>query len=247
MRSAVSSSGSTRVELGPTPAWGAIVVWDTVAASPHDGPLVGTVLRQVPSRPPGRKRGTRRPSPARAVLRIASLGVLLACLVTWFSYFRPQFLGGPVEFVGVNGISMSPTLHLGDLAVVEKRASYHLGEIIVYRIPKGDPGAGDLVIHRIVGGSGTAGFVTKGDHNHYTDHFWHPRTQDVIGAVWFHIPRGALVLSKLHDPIVLAVVVAVVTLAVLAWPLTRRRDPPGAPAGDAVVIQVPERHSEQAA
>jgi len=234
--------------LGGSAAWASLTVWAT-AAGPHDaGPSLG--MHGVrPEAAESWRPARRRTGPLRVGLRAASLALLAAFLVTWFLYFRPQFLGGPASFVGVNGISMTPTLHLGDLAIVEKHASYHVGEIIVYRIPKGDPGAGDEVIHRIVGGNGRTGFVTKGDHNSYTDHFWHPKTKDVIGAVWFHIPRGALILSKLHDPVVLAVVVAVLTLAVLVWPMRRRTRRAGAeaPVDETVVLRVPDRPSKQAA
>jgi signal peptidase I len=116
---------------------------------------------------------------------------------------------------------MTPTLHDGDLAVVERHASYHRGDIIAYRVPAGEPGAGTQVIHRIVGGSGTTGFVTRGDHNHYADPLWHPKTADVIGEVWFHIPRGARPIAWLRSPTFLAVLVGICTLVFVAKPPKR--------------------------
>jgi len=158
----------------------------------------------------------------RFMLQCIGTFLTLALVVTWFFYFRPPVLGGPGSFVGVNGISMTPTFHDGDLVVVEKQSSYHVGDIIAYHVPAGDPGAGNNIIHRIVGGSGTTGFVTKGDHNPYTDHFWHPTTANVMGKVRFVIPQGAAWLSKLHNPLTLAVVVGLVSFIIIAWPSKKK-------------------------
>jgi signal peptidase I len=119
---------------------------------------------------------------------------------------------------------MTPTMDNGDLAVVEKQSSYHVGDIIAYRVPPGEPGAGSNVIHRIVGGTGATGFITKGDHNSYTDYFWHPKIANVIGRVWFHVPQAAAWLSKLRDPLTLALVVGFVSFVILAWPGEKWRE-----------------------
>jgi signal peptidase len=126
-----------------------------------------------------------------------------------------------MTLVGVDGVSMTPTMRNGDLAIVEKKSSYHVGDVVAYRIPAGETGAGAKIIHRIVGGNGKTGFVTRGDHNSYTDYYWHPRTKDVLGKVWFHVPVVAGLLGKLHQPGVLAAVVALVTFGVIAWPSKR--------------------------
>lgn len=164
---------------------------------------------------------------------MASAVLTVACVVLWFFWFRPQALGGPAGYIGVDGTSMTPTMHAGDLAVVQKQSSYHVGEVIAYTVPAGEPGAGLNVIHRIVGGNGVTGFVTEGDHNAYTDHYWHPTTADVIGAVWFHVPKGAVVLSKLHDPLFLALLVAALAFVVIAWPTKKQLDRAHAPPPEA--------------
>ena len=112
---------------------------------------------------------------------------MVAVVAAWFFSFRPQAFGGPAEYVTVGGISMTPTMQNGDLAVVERQASYRLGEIIVFHVPAGQTDGGKTVIHRIVGGTGTIGFATKGDHNAGVDP-WHPKTADVVGKVWFSVP-----------------------------------------------------------
>lgn len=162
-----------------------------------------------------------------------SVGLTVTCVAAWVVLFRPPVLGGTASFVGVEGISMTGTFSNGSLAVVEKKSSYQVGNIIAYRIPAGDPGAGDDIIHRIVGGNGTTGFVTKGDHNSYTDQFWHPKTADVIGRVWFVIPGGANWLAKLRQPVPLALLVAAVSFAFIAWPSKTRKDADGPSDEDA--------------
>jgi signal peptidase I len=160
----------------------------------------------------------------------AVLTVML--LIVWFVLFRPQVLGGHAAFVGVNGISMTPTMDNGDLAVIEKEPSYHVGDIIAYHIPNGEPGAGGNVIHRIVGGNGTTGYITQGDHNSYTDYFWHPKAASVVGRVWFHIPRGATWLSKFREPMTLALTIGLMSFFILIWPGKRPQRPSKPPASD---------------
>lgn len=166
---------------------------------------------------------TRRTTHRQRSARLVGTSLMIAVALGWMFFFRPQTLGGSAAFVGVDGVSMTPTMNSGDLAVVERKVSYHVGDIIAYRIPAGRPGAGDNVIHRIVGGNGTTGFITKGDHNPRSDYFWHPTQSDVIGRVWFHIPDGATWLTKLRHPLPLGLLVTVVTFALVAWPSGRKR------------------------
>jgi signal peptidase len=61
----------------------------------------------------------------------------------------PSALGGAATFVVVRGDSMEPTYHKGDLLYARTADHYEAGDIAVYRIPKGEPGHGSLVVHRI--------------------------------------------------------------------------------------------------
>src|SRR5579862_3566324 len=88
----------------------------------------------------------------RRVLNLAGLLLTIAVAVFWALFLRPQSLGGPAGYVLVSGKSMLPRYHTGDLVLVERRSSYHVGELIAYHVPQGDPMAGAQVIHRIVGG-----------------------------------------------------------------------------------------------
>ena len=91
----------------------------------------------------------------------ASIAVAILVCLFWAQYLRPQSLGGRAAYVLVSGKSMLPRYHTGDLVLVEKQPSYHVGQLIAYRVPKGDPMAGAQVIHRIIGGTAQYGFIVS--------------------------------------------------------------------------------------
>src|SRR5256714_10851563 len=94
--------------------------------------------------------------------------VVVACLF-WAHFLRPQSLGGNAGYVLVSGQSMEPRYHTGDLVLVEKQAGYHPGQVVAYRVPKGDAMAGAQVIHRIVGGDAKHGVIVRGDNRSAAD------------------------------------------------------------------------------
>jgi len=102
---------------------------------------------------------------------------------------------------------MEPRYHTGDLVLVRRHESYHVGEVIAYRVPKGDPMAGAQVIHRIIGGDGRRGFVVQGDNRTQPD-VWRPRAGDIVGAKTLRIPNAIVVLQYLRSPIFLALLAA---------------------------------------
>ena len=137
---------------------------------------------------------------ARTVTFIAAQLALVAALL-WFCL--PQRLGGRADWVMVSGTSMLPHLHTGDLVLVERQSSYHVGEVVACRVPKGQVGAGYTVIHRIIGGNGKTGWRMKGDNRTAPD-LWYPTNRDVIGLKTLRIPHAWFVLRLLHMPILLA-------------------------------------------
>ena len=138
-----------------------------------------------------------------------ALGMLLtvAAVVLWALFLRPASLGGPASYVLVSGKSMLPRYHTGDMVLVEQQSSYHVGEVIAYRVPKGDPMAGAQVIHRIIGGNGTKGFVVQGDNRTAPD-VWRPKTKDVVGAKALRLPNAVIVLRYLRSPLLLGLFAA---------------------------------------
>jgi signal peptidase I len=134
---------------------------------------------------------------------IALLGAQLTLVVAGLWFGLPQTLGGRADWVMVSGTSMLPRLHTGDLVLVEHKSGYHVGEVVAYRVPKGQVGAGHVVIHRIIGGDGTKGWRMKGDNRTAPD-LWYPTNHDVIGAKALRIPDAWFVLRIFHMPVLLA-------------------------------------------
>lgn len=134
----------------------------------------------------------------------------------------------PYAHVVVAGSSMEPTYGGGDLVITQRRPFYEPGQVVAYRIPRGEHGAGTLVIHRIVAGSATGGYVLKGDNREHVD-AWRPTARDVVGEAVVHVPRAGLAISFLRSPLGLGLVAGVLTLLVLAI-RPRPQRVPAAPA-----------------
>jgi len=160
-------------------------------------------------------------TPPRAALRpklphakaIALLAGQLAFVAVLLWFCLPQSVGGRAGWVLVSGTSMLPHLHTGDLVLVEHQSDYHVGEVIAYRVPKGQVGAGHVVIHRIIGGNGRTGWRMKGDNRTAPD-LWNPTNHDVIGAKQLRIPDAWSVLRFLHAPLFLGLLAG---CAVFFW------------------------------
>ena len=144
---------------------------------------------------------------------VALLLAQLAFVATLLWFCLPQGLGGRAGWVMVSGTSMLPRLHTGDLVLVEHQSNYHVGEVVAYRVPQGQIGAGHVVIHRIIGGNGRSGWNVQGDNRTAPD-LWHPTNHDVIGAKQLRIPHAWFVLRFLHAPLFLGLVAA---FAVFFW------------------------------
>jgi signal peptidase I len=165
-------------------------------------------------------RGTRVATSARRRRRrignLVFLLIVFAGALLWATELRPQRLGGTTDYVMVQGVSMLPTYHTGDLVLVRPSLDYGVGDIVAYRVPAGDVGAGLTVIHRIVGGSATRGFVTKGDHNDAVDD-WRPRSSDIEGIPWLVVPGGGGTLAFLHAPVPLGALAAAMAVMIVSY------------------------------
>jgi len=149
---------------------------------------------------------------------------LLVATIGLLAFMWPQSLGGQVSYVRVDGHSMDPTFHLGDLAVVRRQSAYRIGDAVAYRIPKGEFGAGAMVIHRLIGGNGTTGYVTKGDNKDRPDE-WHPKTADIVGRVRYDVPGFGTTLAAFTKPTYLGGLVAALTVAVMLFPSSASQRP----------------------
>jgi signal peptidase I len=109
---------------------------------------------------------------------------------------------------------MLPRFHAGDLVILRKQATYHVGQVAAYHNAQ----LKEVVLHRIVSVDGTR-YIFKGDNNEFTDSF-EPTGSEIIGSQWAHLPRAGRLFEGLRDPFVAAIALAFLWL--LAFSPRRR-------------------------
>jgi signal peptidase I len=112
-------------------------------------------------------------------------------------------VGGQVAYVIINGNSMEPNFHLGDLIIVRPQPYYNIGDQIVYR----NTDTGVNVFHRIIDLE-LDRYSLKGDNNAWIDAY-QPKQEEVIGKLWAHLPRFGKVLQFIRRPINMALIAGV--------------------------------------
>lgn len=140
--------------------------------------------------------------------KLMTLPPLLALLGALY-LFGASGLGGGFTQVIVYGVSMQPTMYTGDLALVQRRSRYAVGDIVAYRVESNEGlnvPQGGIVIHRIIGGTAQDGFVMQGDNNSFIDP-WRPTPDTIVGRAWLYVPRLGAVFSYLQDPLRLSIAV----------------------------------------
>ena len=148
------------------------------------------------------------------VIRVSMLVISVPLLI----YLWPSSLGGRSTIVFVSGESMLPTISTDDLVVARSADSYAIGDVVVVEIPEGEPGAGERIIHRLVGGSSTAGWFTQGDNRDYPDQ-WMLSDADIVGRAAVIAPFGdetRLLFTLMLWPVTWSVVCAIGVFR-LAW------------------------------
>ncbi len=125
----------------------------------------------------------------------------LAFVPVWLLLLAPTSLGGPLSLIWVSGVSMEPTLHTGDLAVLYREDRYGVGDIVAFEIPEGG-----TVIHRVIEVE-TGGYRFRGDNRQHDDP-WTLSETWIRGRQIVSIPEAAHVMSYLGQPWVMAVLVA---------------------------------------
>jgi signal peptidase I len=148
--------------------------------------------------------------------KLLTAAILLLAIVGWF-YLAPPQLGGSTSYVITHGISMEPTFHAGDLALIRPADHYRVGEVVAYHSTL----LHVVALHRIIAIHGGR-YVFKGDNNSFVDPT-HPTRSELVGALWVHIPRGGVLFHVLHSPIVAAVLCGFVALLLLGTGQTKRR------------------------
>lgn len=168
------------------------------------------------TRKPASKRSV---SAARHVADFVVLGLTVIC--AWFMW--PSSLGGSSRVIKVQGHSMEPTFQSGDLILVDTSATPEIGDIIVFEIPANEPGAGNLVVHRLIGLREDGTYVTQGDNTASPDTFGTTRS-DIIGTPRFAIPYGGRVIGTMTSPVGLAAATGMAS-TLLLWPRKKSEEP----------------------
>jgi signal peptidase I len=153
----------------------------------------------------------------RRVGRLLSTVLGLIVLGTLWFYFAPAPLGGSATYVVTHGTSMEPRFHTGDLAIVRSQSSYHVGEIVAYDNHQ----LHTIVLHRIVGREGDR-YAFKGDNNDFIDPE-RPLANQLIGALWIHVPGLGARLQSIRSPGALGALVFLGALLLAGGVFTGRR------------------------
>jgi signal peptidase I len=189
---------------------------------------------------PGHVPGHALPKPARAgrwrkvleifstsmtvlIAMLASAAIVLAIASHMSSQGQYMAFGHPVMTV-VSG-SMAPVIGTGDVIidsqVTPSQARHlHVGQIISFRE---SPGSQVIITHRIVGikvKKSRVSYFTKGDANQGEDGILRP-AKDVVGVFQHSIRDGGYILSALHQPLIMGLLLVSVILFFTAGPLFR--------------------------
>ena len=135
--------------------------------------------------------------------------LLIAALVAIWIAFAPTNLGGQVSYVLVNGISMEPGYHRGDLVIVRQAAQYQPGDVVTYH----DPEMGANVIHRIIAIQGDQ-YILQGDNNAWIDAY-QPTRDDMVGKLWLHLPKAGRAVEWVRAPINMALAAGLLGFALV--------------------------------
>jgi signal peptidase len=176
----------------------------------------------------------------RHVLHDVFDAVLLLATIALVWYLWPAALGGNTHFVVVQGHSMEPTFHLGDIIIVRANEHPKVGDIIVYEVPKDEPAAGMMIVHRVKSIRPDGTLETQGDNRKEPDPF-QPTAANVMGSPVRAIPHLGRLIGLSTKPVIVGAAAGGLTIFVL-WPSKprqrRRKRVPG--PGAALLPDVPD-------
>ena len=176
---------------------------------------------------------------SRSFIRAVGSALGLVALGLGLFLLWPVQLGGWTAYAVIDGTSMEPRLHTGDLVVTRARDTYAVGDAVLYDSRLLDAN----VFHRVVAVE-RGRYVLRGDNRTQNDPEAVPASR-IRGAEWVVIPGVGTALDWVRRPVQLAVLVFVLVLLVLAGgrELSRRRRP-----GDPLPVHAePEPRSGSAA
>ncbi|MGH8997501.1 MAG: S24/S26 family peptidase [Acidimicrobiales bacterium] len=146
-----------------------------------------------------------RPGPVARRRLAATIASVVVLALAWL-WLAPQQLGGSDAYSVTDGVSMLPRIHAGDLVVVRREASYHVGEVAAFH----DLQLHAVVLHRIIAIHGGR-YVFKGDNNDFVTSY-EPTKAQIVGAERLHVPGAGKLILDLRTPAVAAALLALLWL-----------------------------------
>ncbi len=148
-----------------------------------------------------------------------TFGIVFVILFAFlWGSFAPWQVGGNATLLVLFGNSMEPAYVQGDLVFVRQGESYIVGDIVAYYHPE----IGEYVLHRIISIE-EGKYVLKGDNNDWVDTY-QPRTNEIIGKLWLHIPKVGKILGYIRNPITISVLFAVSSILVIVGGIYGKED-----------------------
>lgn len=135
------------------------------------------------------------------LFNIISNSLLLFFIALLWYAFAPTPLGGRASYVIIDGNSMEPGFHTGDLVILTKASSYNIGDIVSYH----DPRMNARIIHRIIGIQ-DGRFIMKGDNNNWID-TTHPLQSEILGKKYIYLPKVGKWVKWLRVPLNMSLIV----------------------------------------
>jgi signal peptidase len=145
-------------------------------------------------------------------------GLLVTFVALIWIVFLPIQFGGVTAYVVVDGNSMEPTYHKGDLVILRRESAYAVGDIIAYFNTE----INKHVIHRIIAKSGDK-FTLKGDNNAWMDGE-QPTIDSVIGKAWIYLPGLGDWLIQIQSPLGIAALSGLILFFVIGMYAARERN-----------------------
>ena len=145
----------------------------------------------------------------------AKRGLLVVLFAAATVVVAPSNLGGATTLVTVDGHSMEPLMHTGDLAIALRKPAYEPGDLVVFSV------GGGLVIHRLIRRNADGSWQTKGDNKPAVDP-WRIDRQNILGSYVFSVAgAGARMRWIQRQPMAIGGFAGLLTLALFV-PLRRR-------------------------
>lgn len=148
---------------------------------------------------------------------VASALLLILLVIAWTA-LAPVQAGGRAAYVIVDGRSMEPGFHLGDLAIVHEVQVYRTGDIVAYR----NAAIKRYVFHRIIKVDGEH-FILQGDNNNWVDSY-EPVRAELVGKLWVHVPAIGKWVQWLRLPANMGLLAAIAGALLAAGLFWQRRD-----------------------